>query len=456
MVAHGGKTPACRETLTKDAPIDMEYKRIKLLARPRLLLHQWSARQYHRLPMHLGLPPPAGNIERADGRTMCATEFRRRYELRYGCSRRVLVYSLSNPQVPRASRSVCSGRPVLIDGMCERQRCESWTPKQLAHDCGDWEALVGRGEGNRDKVRLRVDKYWAYCAADGRTDDSPLYVFDPQFGENPVAQRLVAEYQVPHFFSHDLFELAGSRRPPFRWFLMGPCRSGSGIHVDPLATSAWNTLAWGRKWWVLFPPCQSSKIVKPKKHMPDDTAISWFCCVLSRLIAAGVPRIEFIQQAGQTVFIPGGWHHVVINLDDTIAVTHNFCSPANFSAVWADVADHRPGLAAHWLHQLHLAADTKQPELRPLVQLAVQQLRALASQSHENLSATAEWEAVPKQTTVAAFLTRRKHRIEEMTRLRKLNRRVQRERGLTWGSNLAAEPVPTMETFRSASDARRK
>ena len=124
--------------------------------------------------------------------------------------------------------------------------------------------------------------------------------------------------------------------------------------------------------------------------------------------------------------------------------------------MWADVADHRPGLAAHWLHQLHLAADTKQPELRPLVELAVQQLRALASQSHENLSATAEWEAVPKQTTVAAFLSKRKHRIEEMTRLRKLNRRVQRERGLTWGSNLAAKPVPTMETFRSASDARRK
>lgn len=50
----------------------------------------------------------------------------------------------------------------------------------------------------------------------------------------------------------------------FRWFLVGPKRSGTSVHIDPLGTSAWNTVVSGRKLWVLFPPHVDKNVAKGK------------------------------------------------------------------------------------------------------------------------------------------------------------------------------------------------
>lgn len=109
--------------------------------------------------------------------------------------------------------------------------------------------------------------------------------------------------------------------------MLGPPRSGTGLHIDPLGTSAWNALVFGRKHWVLFPPDTPKEALKPPRGA-DHEGITWFATVLPAARSASWPHhppIEFIQQPGETVFVPGGWHHAVLNIEQTIAITQNFC-----------------------------------------------------------------------------------------------------------------------------------
>jgi histone arginine demethylase JMJD6 len=95
----------------------------------------------------------------------------------------------------------------------------------------------------------------------------------------------------------------------------------------------------------------------------DDEAIHYFMTILPRIKRkASTLRndpdyrdfacYEFTQHAGQTVFVPHGWHHAVLNVTHTVGVTQNFCSPRNFEHVWYKTRSSRKRLAWKWLCQL--------------------------------------------------------------------------------------------------------
>jgi histone arginine demethylase JMJD6 len=139
--------------------------------------------------------------------------------------------------------------------------------------------------------------------------------------------------------------------------------------VDPLGTSAWNAVLAGRKRWVLFEPGTSRAIAKGTNlydaALDDDEPINYFVDILPRIRRAypTARRIECIQEPGETIFVPGGWWHAVINLDDSIGVTQNFVSRANFDAVWDKTRTGRRAMARKWFRELRNHPD---PEVRAL------------------------------------------------------------------------------------------
>eukprot|EP01116_Phalansterium_solitarium_P015835 TRINITY_DN353_c1_g1_i11.p3 TRINITY_DN353_c1_g1~~TRINITY_DN353_c1_g1_i11.p3 ORF type:complete len:247 (+),score=73.78 TRINITY_DN353_c1_g1_i11:603-1343(+) len=185
---------------------------------------------------------------------------------------------------------------------------------------------------------MRMSDYLAYCAAN--CDAKPLYLFDNRFEQR--VPEMLADYSPPEHFADDLFELLSAEdRPDWRWFLVGPARSGSALHQDPHRTSAWNALLTGRKRWVLYPPdvippgVDETLIDSEYYAAPD--ALRWFLEYYPRLPPEQRP-LEIIQHAGETIFVPSGWWHAVLNLDAiNVAITHNFCTPRTFGNVYAEL-----------------------------------------------------------------------------------------------------------------------
>mmetsp|Transcript_21476 Transcript_21476/g.21115 ORF Transcript_21476/g.21115 Transcript_21476/m.21115 type:complete len:282 (+) Transcript_21476:289-1134(+) len=189
-------------------------------------------------------------------------------------------------------------------------------------------------------------------------DDSPLYLFQSSIESRKKIKEIVRDYKVPKYFQDDYFKILGvDQRPPYRWLLIGPRRSGTTIHCDPLSTSAWNTSIQGHKKWILFPPSFSKEVAKGKKYKEkgaDDEAVHYFKYIYPQILKNEniEKRYEFVQRPGETVFVPGRWWHCVLNLDETIAITQNYTNRGNFERVWRDTRKARKKMAVKWIRKM--------------------------------------------------------------------------------------------------------
>lgn len=206
--------------------------------------------------------------------------------------------------------------------------------------------------------------YLEYMSAcDG--DESPLYLFDRAFAEkmqltvgdnssSSSATDPTPDYTPPTCFGPDAFTHLGSSRPDHRWLIIGPARSGSTFHQDPNATSAWNAVLRGKKYWILFPPSSSSaqRPPPPGVYVSEDRSevtsplsiAEWF--LEFHAAARATPGcVEGICEAGEVVYVPSGWFHLVLNLEESIAVTQNLVPRKRVGAVLRFLKEQRQSVS---------------------------------------------------------------------------------------------------------------
>ncbi|KAK4145490.1 uncharacterized protein C8A04DRAFT_35759 [Dichotomopilus funicola] len=213
----------------------------------------------------------------------------------------------------------------------------SWTLGSLLSDYGD---VVFRAEA----VDWSFATYHQYMR--DNQDESPLYLFDRRFAEKMSLkvgkEEPGAAYWKPECFGPDLFELLGAERPAHRWLIVGPARSGSTFHKDPNATSAWNAVIEGAKYWIMFPPSAAVPGVYVSKDSSEVTSplsiAEWLLEFHAE--ARGLPECrEGICKAGEILHVPSGWWHLVVNLEDGIALTQNFVPESHLGGVLSFLKD---------------------------------------------------------------------------------------------------------------------
>ncbi|GBC05241.1 hypothetical protein RclHR1_06120005 [Rhizophagus clarus] len=218
-------------------------------------------------------------------------------------------------------------KPVIItDVVTKWPASRKWNMEYLVEKYGD---VLFRAEA----IDIKLNNYANYYK--NTMDESPLYLFDKEFCKK--CDGIDDDFSVPEYFEEDFFSVLGENRPDYRWLIIGPAHSGSTFHKDPNSTSAWNAVIKGSKKWIMYPP----DILPPGVFTSADEAevtspisiMEWYLNFYKETQKSKPRPLEGVCKAGEIIFVPNGWWHMVINLEDSIAITQNFVGTWNLKNV---------------------------------------------------------------------------------------------------------------------------
>eukprot|EP00927_Polykrikos_kofoidii_P040509 TRINITY_DN34612_c0_g2_i1.p1 TRINITY_DN34612_c0_g2~~TRINITY_DN34612_c0_g2_i1.p1 ORF type:complete len:614 (+),score=67.03 TRINITY_DN34612_c0_g2_i1:152-1993(+) len=256
---------------------------------------------------------------------------------------------------------VAAKRPCLVEGAvnCWPAVAESrWSFERLESRLRNSLVAVAEDPDGR-RVRVAYKYFSEYLKF--QQDDSPLHLFESRF-DDPRLQEILEDFDVPAFLPIDLLGLVNRySRPSYRWFGVGPRRSGLSLCTASYGKAMWTGVTHGRRRWVLFQPgtqIESLLARKPEHGLNPRLATleptTFFHEALPRIRADSpdVPIWEVVQGPGDLLFVPGNWCVAAVNLEDTVCVMQTFCGLDDFDAVWRRIRRNRRKFSSLWFRNL--------------------------------------------------------------------------------------------------------
>lgn len=234
-------------------------------------------------------------------------------------------------------------KPVIISGIADRWECMNWTHQNSINfaylrERIDPTSMVPVANCNKiyfnshEKSEMRFGEFLDYWQQriDGTTNDDSLYYL-----KDWHLQRCMPNYEfykTPLYFTSDWLNefCLKSDSDDYRFVYMGPKGTWTPFHSDVFSSFSWSTNIVGVKRWFFYPPGEELKLHDAFGNLPfkvDEATIE----------QSRAACIEIIQNAGETVFVPSGWHHQVMNLEDTISVNHNWFNGCNVRAIQSEL-----------------------------------------------------------------------------------------------------------------------
>ena len=280
--------------------------------------------------------------------------------VRPGCSRATLYSTLTRArsEVDRRDAGelddacflldyVLPNRPVLVRGLAAGWRaCASWVRPDGAPDVAALAVAYGASvapvadcaaaeDAARPELSLNAyAEYWAkhHAGADARV----LYLKDWHLAAETPAGEF---YAPPPLFRHDALNAYFDARrqrgsssssccADYRFVYVGPAGSRTPLHCDVLHSASWSANVCGIKRWLLFSPAATQLLRSARGALPADVeaAMAARDPAFPRLREAVPLVVE--QRSGETLFVPPGWHHQVLNVTAAASINHNWVHPA--------------------------------------------------------------------------------------------------------------------------------
>jgi len=276
-----------------------------------------------------------------------------------------------------------SNKPfILTEPVKQWPVYKSWDTETLL---ASYEHVKFRAEA----VDWTLDTYVQYMH--NNSDESPLYLFDRSFLDKMHITNnkydTAPAYWPPECFGEDLFTVLGDDRPDDKWLIVGPARSGSTYHKDPNATSAWNAVLRGSKYWIMFPSSSSAPPPPGVYVSEDQSEVTSPLSIAEWLLgfhaeARKTPGcVEGVCREGEVLHVPSGWWHLVVNLDVSIAITQNFVPRSHLAEVLSflkDKVDQVSGFKKEVTDPYNIFVERMREEYPDLLEEALEELKRKA------------------------------------------------------------------------------